>query len=222
MGNGACFCLSDGQVTDTEKAVLDLKILQRDLRKRASALERAVAAHKKSYRALAAEGATQRAKRRQMLLLRHIGSVQKAIDQCHVHWYRLDEMVVGIGEASTLHRVLTTMKDANRAMDSMTRLMQVDAVELMIQDGVKFRERHRELQTVIEANETRSEHDEFYVSNEELAVLQAQLETDLDAAGAHSEQEPCDSLRNAPMAPSGEVRLQASPGDSEERVPWHA
>jgi hypothetical protein len=177
MGNGvSCFGAEKGLVTDVDRAVLDLKILQRNLRKRVRGLERAISTQKEAFRALAGVPGAPGAKRKQELLLRHIGAIQKAIDQCHVYSYRADEMLLDIGEAAMSQRVTETVKEATRAMDRMIRLMRVEDVEAIQRIGGEARERHRELQAAM--NVGVPERDEFYVSDAELA----QLRTELDKA----------------------------------------
>ena len=173
MGNWvSCFRRGDGRVTDVDRAVLDLKILQRSLRKRINGLERAVSVQKEAFRALAG---VPRAKRKQELLLRHIGAIQKAIDQCHEYSYRADEMLLDIGEASMNQRVTETVTEATQAMSRMTKLMRVEDVEAMIRDGVEVRERHRELQAAMDVGAASDDRDEFHVGDDELDELREGL-----------------------------------------------
>ena len=206
MGNGvSCFGAEKGLVTDVDRAVLDLKILQRNLRKRVRGLERAISTQKEAFRALAGVPG---AKRKQELLLRHIGAIQKAIDQCHVYSYRADEMLLDIGEAAMSQRVTETVKEATRAMDRMIRLMRVEDVEAIQRIGGEARERHRELQAAM--NVGVPERDEFYVSDAELA----QLRTELDKA----REKHAVGLMDAPSAvPASEVASGVRV-EGEERV----
>ena len=188
MGNGACFGARDGAITESDVAILDLRILQRSIRKRAEALEASLAAQKRAYRQREAErepsatatatgtgtGTGTGTTHRQRLHLRHIGALQKALDQCHVYSYRLDEMVLDIGEASTMVRVQSTMRDATRALDRMTRLLRVEDVEAMLEQGAGARERHREFQAALASGAAAS--DEFAVSEAELEALRVELE----------------------------------------------
>ena len=190
MGNGACFGARDGAITESDVAILDLRILQRSIRKRAEALEASLAAQKRAYRQREAErepsatatatatatgtGTGTATTHRQRLHLRHIGALQKALDQCHVYSYRLDEMVLDIGEASTMVRVQSTMRDATRALDRMTRLLRVEDVEAMLEQGAGARERHREFQAALASGAAAA--DEFSVSEAELEALRVELE----------------------------------------------
>ena len=184
MGNGACFGARDGAITESDVAILDLRILQRSIRKRAEALEASLAAQKRAYRQREAErepsatatgtGTGTGTTHRQRLHLRHIGALQKALDQCHVYSYRLDEMVLDIGEASTMVRVQSTMRDATRALDRMTRLLRVEDVEAMLEQGAGARERHREFQAALASGAAAA--DEFAVSEAELEALRVELE----------------------------------------------
>ncbi len=181
MGNGASCCgAKEGLVTDVDRAVLDLKILQRNLRKRIRGLERAVSTQKEAFRALAGVPG---AKRKQELLLRHIGAIQKAIDQCHVYSYRADEMLLDIGEAAMSQRVAETVKEATRAMDRMIKLMRVEDIETIQRIGGEARERHRELQAAMNVGVASVERDEFYVSDAELGELRAELNKAQGAVG---------------------------------------
>jgi hypothetical protein len=182
MGNGACFGARDGAITESDVAILDLRILQRSIRKRAEALEASLAAQKRAYRQREAErepsatatGTGTGTTHRQRLHLRHIGALQKALDQCHVYSYRLDEMVLDIGEASTMVRVQSTMRDATRALDRMTGLLRVEDVEAMLEQGAGARERHREFQAALASGAAAA--DEFAVSEAELEALRVELE----------------------------------------------
>jgi hypothetical protein len=179
MGNGACFGARDGAITESDVAILDLRILQRSIRKRAEALEASLAAQKRAYRQREAERepsatATGTGTGTTRLHLRHIGALQKALDQCHVYSYRLDEMVLDIGEASTMVRVQSTMRDATRALDRMTGLLRVEDVEAMLEQGAGARERHREFQAALASGAAAA--DEFAVSEAELEALRVELD----------------------------------------------
>jgi len=208
MGNGACFGARDGAITQSDVAILDLRILQRSIRKRAEALEASLAAQKRAYRQREAEAERERERtgtgsattHRQRLHLRHIGALQKALDQCHVYSYRLDEMVLDVGEASTMVRVQSTMRDATRALDRMTRLLRVEDAEAMLEQGAGARERHREFQAALASGAAAA--DEFAVSEAELEALRAELQPSSVAWAA-----------DAPAVPTTAVAIDHRRGD---------
>jgi hypothetical protein len=208
MGNGASCCgLDECRVTDVDRAVLDLQILQRSLRKRISGLERAASTQKEAYRALA--GAP-RAKRKQELVLRHIGAIQKAIEQCHVYSYRTDEMLLDIGEASMSQRVTETVEEATRAMDRMTKLIRVEDIETIQRVGGEARERHRELQVAMGDGAALDARDEFHVSDVELDELRAEL--------GKAQAQPAIGSVDAPLAILASGVVPGVGVEAEERV----
>lgn len=117
---------------------------------------------------------------RQRLLLRHIGALQKALDECHVYSYRVDQMLLDIGEASTLSSVQSTLQEATRAMERMTRLMRVEDVEAMQAKLGAARERHGEVKAAMGVTEAGTVcaggREGFEVDEAELEALKAELE----------------------------------------------
>ena len=71
-------------------------------------------------------------------------------------------------------RVQSTMRDATRALDRMTRLLRVEDVEAMLEQGAGARERHREFQAALASGAAAA--DEFAVSEAELEALRVELE----------------------------------------------
>jgi len=183
MGNVVACLDGRSEITATDRAVLDLKILKRNLQKRAQSLEETANAYKARYREL---GATRNPSSYQKrLLLRHVGALDKALDQCHSYIYRVDEMLLDIGHQETLVQVTQTLRDGTRAMERMNRLlMSAGDLESTMQDAAESRERHRELAAVLRgdagtsAGETGAGldmHDDFHVSDAELEALRERI-----------------------------------------------
>jgi uncharacterized protein YciI len=123
-------------------------------------------------------------------------------------------MVLDIGEASTLVRVQSTLQDATRAMDRMTRLLRVEDAEAMLEEGATARERHREFLAALSSGvaTTSGDEHEYDVSEAELEALRAELEVSSAAWAAEAPAVPT----TAAVVPLGSSRTREKNEREEE------
>jgi hypothetical protein len=170
MGNViTCVDGTAGGVTAIDKAVFDLKVLKRNLCRRAKALEDTSNLYKDKYRDLERfKGASSL---RKMTILRHIGALEKALHQCHLYLYRADEVLLDIGEQTMLAEVTHTLQEGSEAVKRMNALLlSVGDVEKILKETAKARTQQHDIDAALRGRMSR-ETDWYFVSDDELEEL---------------------------------------------------
>lgn len=153
-------------VSSADRAILELKVVRRNLIKRSNALEEKATAERGIYAKLthsSTEGNNTRAK----LVLRHIRALEKAITQCHAYSFHVDSILLDMSEQNTLIEVVQALKDGKQAMLKLGALLDVQDVEALLEDGARGREKQKALENCL----SQSLHDDFDVATNADLIL---------------------------------------------------
>jgi hypothetical protein len=130
--NGVFICRRGNEI---DRAILDLKVLQRNLDNRAVALEGRIEKGKDVYRQLTTAPSVKRD--RADLVLRQVATQEKLLERYHNYSCQVESMLLDISEQQTLKEVIKTLNDGKDVMKSM--LLPMEDVECMLQDSATAR-----------------------------------------------------------------------------------
>ena len=132
---------------EIDRAILDLKVLQRNLDNRAIALENRIEKGKDVYKQLTA-APSGKSRDRADLVLRQVATQEKLLARYHNYSCQVESMLLDISEQQTLKEVIKTLNDGKDVMKSM--LLPMEDVECMLQDSATTRIKQKSIEDCLQ------------------------------------------------------------------------
>lgn len=158
------------KISTTDRAILDLKVLRRNLAVRSKALEAKIRSERDAYTKYNANNV------RANLVLRHIKALENALSQCRTYFYHVDGLLLDMSDQETLVQVVNALKDGKEAMARMNALLNVQDVEKLLEDGAVARQEQLELEDCLSQTLT----NDFDVTEDEVSKLKQTIVQEAD------------------------------------------
>eukprot|EP00287_Rhodomonas_sp_CCMP768_P012891 CAMPEP_0196726882 /NCGR_PEP_ID=MMETSP1091-20130531/8005_1 /TAXON_ID=302021 /ORGANISM="Rhodomonas sp., Strain CCMP768" /LENGTH=228 /DNA_ID=CAMNT_0042069375 /DNA_START=146 /DNA_END=832 /DNA_ORIENTATION=- len=192
------------QVSDADKAVLELKVQRDNLHKHKRKVEAVMAREKEIAAALLKEGKKEKA----LLALKKRKMQGKLIEKTDEQMLRMEEMVSGVEAAQREKMVFEAMRVGTDALKEMQKETSLEAVEQLMQDTQEAMDYQKEVEALLAGQIT--------------DVDEAAMESELDAMAAAmgmattpTANTTAADISNAPDVPATDPKLAPITGQQE-------